>query len=65
MEKTWRKVANNLAVAAVIVTVYNAYTMLIPLYHIIQQLCLEEQLMYQATALVVGRIIHLIIQLLV
>ena len=55
--------ANNLAVAAVIV--YNAYTMLIPLYHIIQQLCLEEQLMYQATALVVGRIIHLIIQLLV
>ena len=55
--------ANNLAVAAVIV--YNAYTMLIPLYHIIQQLCLEEQLMYQATALVVGRIIHLSIQLLV
>ena len=24
--------------------------MLIPLYHIIQQLCLEEQLMYQATS---------------
>ena len=37
----------------------------IPLYHIIQQLCLEEQLMYQVTALVVVRIIHLTIQLLV